>query len=161
MYVWWGWGGKGRKQYSNLSLTSSPLKICSHVIMAILENCLRNLDVNVIPVTFFCLFSKTGQNQYLRCSQSFLFSMVNPQGVDPIKMPLAKDHQYAIYCNSCHGPTFGRGHDLQVSNNANKSGSSYSNLGNSYQLPTEQQNTFFTGARNFGVTDYEVFGIYQ
>ena len=96
----------------------------------------------------------------MRCSQSFLFSMMNPQGVAPSKMSLVKDQQRAIFCDSSHGPTFGGGWDLHISNKANTSGSSSSNLGCSYQLPTGQQSTFFTGARNFDVTDYEVFGIY-
>ena len=33
------------------------------------------------------------------------------------------------------------------------------NLGFSYQCPPGQQNTFFTGAKNFTVTDYEVFSL--
>ena len=93
------------------------------------------------------------------CSQSFLFSMVNPFGVVPSKMPLVKNQQHAgINCTSTYGPTFGGGHDLHVSNNANISGASYSDLGHTYQLPAGQQNAFFTGTRNFNVTDYEVFG---
>ena len=93
------------------------------------------------------------------CSLSFLFSIMNPKGVAPSKMPL-KDQQYAIYCESNMGPTFGKGltYDLHISNDANTSGKSYSFLGCSYQLPTGQH-TFFTGANNFDVTDYEVFGI--
>ena len=85
--------------------------------------------------------------------------MMNPQGVAPSKMPLVKKKQRAIYCDSSYGPTFGGGHDLHVSNDASTSSFSESNLGYSYQLPTGQQSTFFTGATNFNVTDYEVFGI--
>ena len=92
------------------------------------------------------------------CSQSFLFSMVNPFGVVPSKMPLVKNQQHGINCNISYGPTFGGGNDLHVSNNANTGGGSYSNLGHTYQLPAGQQSAFFTGARNFNVTDYEVFG---
>ena len=95
----------------------------------------------------------------MHCSQAFLFSMVNPQGLAPSKMPLANYQEKAIYCNNDRGPTFGGGHDIYISNNANTSGSCSSNLGYSYQPPTGQQNTFFTGARDFNVTDYEVFGI--
>ena len=84
---------------------------------------------------------------------------MNPQGVAPSKMPLVKNQPYAIYCDSSNGPTFGGGHDLHISNDANTSGLSESNLGYSYQLPTGQQSTFFTEATNFNVTDYEVFGI--
>ena len=55
---------------------------------------------------------------------------------------------------------FGGGHDLRISDNAN-TGPSKSNLGYTYQLPPGQQNMFFTGATNFTVTDYEVFGLQQ
>ena len=89
----------------------------------------------------------------MRCSQSFLFSMMNPQGVAPSKMPLVKDQQSAIFCDRRYRPSFGGGFDLHISNNANTNGLSYSNLGHTYQLPTGQQSTFFTGAENFNVTD--------
>ena len=133
--------------------------------MAILESCSRNVGfVRYSKICtkkfFFLFFFETGDADYLHCSQSFLFSMVNPQGVTPSKMPLVKN-QYAIMCRSEFGPTFGRGHDLYISHYANSSDASYSNLGVAYQRPTGQQSTFFTGARNFIVTDYEVFGIYS
>ena len=122
------------------------------------------LNLNIIPnfasILVLVFLSETGQGSYARSSQSFVFSMVNPQGKAPIKIsPATNQQQNAIYCKSDYGPTFGGGHDFHISNNANTSGSSYNNLGFSYQLPTGQQNTFFTGARNFHVTDYEVFGI--
>ncbi|CAH3128269.1 unnamed protein product [Pocillopora meandrina] len=81
-----------------------------------------------------CVVSCTGS--YVHCSQSFLFSMMNPQGVAPSKISLVKDQQSAIFCDRRYGPLFGGGCDLHISNNANTSGSSYSNLGFSYQLPT-------------------------
>ena len=68
---------------------------------------------------------------------------------------------YAIYCRDTNGPSFGRGSDLFISDLANTDNGSYSNLGHTYQLPPGQQNTFFTGSRNFTVTDYEVFGLQQ
>ena len=111
-----------------------------------------------IDIIFVFFFSETGQDSYVHCSQSFLFSMVNPFGVVPSKMPLVKNQQHSIYCDSSYGPTFGGGHDLHISNNANISGASYSYLGHTYQLPAGQQSPFFTRAQNFDVTDYEVFG---
>ena len=89
----------------------------------------------------------------MHCSQSFLFSMMNPQGVAPSKMSLVKDQQSAIFCDRRYGPSFGGGCDLHISNKANTSGLSYSNLGHMYQRPTGQQSIFFTGAENFNVTD--------
>ena len=120
--------------------------------------------MKIIPkfasILVLVFLSETGQGSYARSSQSFVFSMVNPQGKAPIKMSLPTvQQQNAIYGKSDYGPTFGGGFDFHISNNANTSGASYSNLGYSYQLPTGQQSTFFTGATNFNVTDYEVFGI--
>ena len=63
---------------------------------------------------------------------------------------------YAIYCGDTRGPSFGGGCDLYISDNK-----TLSNLGHTYQRPSGQENTFFTGARNFTVTDYEVFGLQQ
>ena len=112
-------------------------------------------------IYIFLSFSKTGQDNYYYCLQSFLFSMVNPHGLAPSKMPLFTDQEHAIYCHSSHGPTFGGGHDLRISHDANKVTNSKSILGSTYQCPTGHISTFFTGARNFIVTDYEVFGIHQ
>jgi len=104
--------------------------------------------------------SSTSERNWVTCSQAFLFSMVNPHGLGPTKLPLVTgEEQFAIYCNSRYGPTFGRWHDLCISGNANTNTSSYSELGTSYQRPPGQQNTFFTGAKNFTVTDYEVFSL--
>ena len=114
-----------------------------------------------IKYIFFSLFLKTGQDNYYDCLQSFLFSMVNLHGLAPSKMPLFTNQEHAIYCHSSSGPTFGGGHDLRISHDANRGTSSKSNLGNTYLCPTGHQSTFFTGARNFTVTDYEVFGIHQ
>lgn len=106
------------------------------------------------------IFASSGSGSWLRSSQAFLFSVVNPQGMGPTKLLLTKDKQNAIYCNSSYGPTFGGGHDLYISGNANSNTSSYSLL-NSYECPSGQQSTFFTGAQNFCVIDYEVFGLHN
>ena len=64
-----------------------------------------------------------------------------------------------ILCIIAHS-SFGGAYDLYISNNANTI-SSGGGLGHNYQLPAGQQNTFFTGAAYFTVTDYEVFGLQQ
>lgn len=71
------------------------------------------------------------------------------------------NEEYAIYCGHTSGPSFGGGPDLAIPDLANTHNRANSNLGCTYQLPPGQQNTFFTGARNFTVTDYEVFGLRQ
>ncbi|XP_078350446.1 uncharacterized protein LOC144635232 [Oculina patagonica] len=100
------------------------------------------------------------QGKWTTCRDAFLFSMVNPRGLGPTKMPLkSQQQQYGIYCDCSCGPTFGGGHDLYISDNANTNTSSYSTLGNTYECPPGQQDTFFTDGRYFTVTNYEVFAL--
>ena len=102
----------------------------------------------------------TGHGDHLPSEEAFLFSMVNPPGLAPGKLVLNREkQQHAIYCNNNAGPSFGTGCDLYISDLANTSGSSYSNLGYTYQLPKGYESTSFTGAGKFIVTDYEVFGV--
>ena len=90
-----------------------------------------------------------------------MFSLVNPSGLGPTKLPLITGKKgYGIVCDKTYGPVFGGGGEIMISNNANRSYSE-SRLGHTYQLPPGQQSTFFTGASSFTVTDYEVFGLQQ
>ena len=86
---------------------------------------------------------------------------MNLSGLGPTKLSLITGKEgNGIVCNSNFGPVFGGGYDLRISKNGNSSlGSSL--IGNTYQLPPGQQRTFFTGAEQFSVTDYEVFGLQQ
>ena len=104
------------------------------------------------------VFTSSGSGKWLASPQAFLFSVVNPHGLGPTKLPLI-NQPHAILCYSSYGPSFGGGHDLHISGNANSNTTSYSNLGNSYQCPSGQHSTFFTGAEKFSVADYEVFGL--
>ena len=109
-----------------------------------------------------CVVCSTGQGHWVQCSQAFLFSMVNPYGLGQSKLPLIRGReQEGICCNKGIGPTFGGGRDLYISGNANTNTNSGSNLGITYHRPLGQQSTFFTGGRNFTVTDYEVFGLHK
>ena len=100
---------------------------------------------------------------WLPCRQAFLFSLVNPSCLGPTKMSLINGReQFALSSSVDCGPVFGEGHDLRLIGDPNygrKGG--YSNLGNTYQCPPGQQETFFTGTRQFTFTDFEVFGIYR
>ena len=98
----------------------------------------------------------------MSCHHAFLFSFVNPSGLGPNKLSLNPGKEgRGIFCDSSYGPVFGDGNDLWMLKNANTSLLSSSILGNTYQLPPGQQNTFFTGAIDFSVSDYEVFGLRQ
>ena len=109
------------------------------------------------------IISSTGKNRDSSCTEAFLFSMVNPHGREPTKIPLTPDgHECAISCRADLGPTFGRGYydncALQISNHANVSYSESDDQCNMYNFPPERA-TFFTGNSRFVVTDYEVFSL--
>ena len=106
-------------------------------------------------IFLFCL----GSGIYRRAPGSFLFSLVNPSGLPPTKLPLkAGQEGNAIYCYSSYGPTFGSGNDLRIPNAPNSSNYCYVGLNNTYQCPTGQNTaTFFTGNQSFFANEIEVF----
>ena len=67
--------------------------------------------------------------------------------------------QHAVCCITKYGPTFGGGHDVHISDNANGNQGSYSRFGNSYQPPpgTAQATSLLAGSFNFTPTEIEVF----
>ena len=72
------------------------------------------------------------------------------------------EHKYAIYCFQKYGPTFGVGHGVYISSNANKTNGSYSNLGSSYKHPqyaygTNEAKSFLAGSVNFVLSEIEVY----
>ena len=67
----------------------------------------------------------------------------------------------AIYRNPSYGPTFGPGHDIHISNNANSNTWSYTDFGehNGYSVPSgvQDQYTILAGTRLFSPDEVEVF----
>ena len=71
---------------------------------------------------------------------------------------IAGQEEYAIYCDSSYGPTFGGGHDLLIPSKPNSTNGQV-RLNHTYQCPTGQNaNTFLTGNQGFRVNEMEVFG---
>ena len=108
-----------------------------------------------------CLFS--GDN-YKRSNSSFLFSLNNKDNLPSFKADIKQEqHQYAIYCCADYGPTFGGGHDLHISNNANTNQKSYTKLNHTYQPPTDyapgedKTLNLLAGAYKFTPDEIEVF----
>ena len=108
------------------------------------------------------IISSTGENSYFSCTEAFLFSMVNPHGYEPTKIPLTRQGQEsAISCKADLGPMFGGycdQHALRISDHANISYSESKCDYGMYDFPPERS-TFFTGNSRFVVTDYEVFSL--
>ena len=66
---------------------------------------------------------------------------------------------YAMHHWYFYGPTFGGSHDFHIASDANNNSSSYSYLGDTYELPPGQINTFLVGSNYFKVSEIEVFQI--
>ena len=69
-----------------------------------MASCFRNVEFisysKICTKNIFVLFfSETGLGNYAHYSHSFLFSIVNPQGVAPSKMPPLKNQQNTVNCN--------------------------------------------------------------
>ena len=107
--------------------------------------------------------SWAGVDQFRLSSASFLFSLKCHAGLSPIKMKVKSDHEgKAVYCNSICGPVFGGGCDVYINSNLGmKVG--YTNLSNTYEIPSGASNTFLTGKTGcdqlFDITELEVFQV--
>ena len=96
---------------------------------------------------------------------SFLFSLINPTGLKPTKIPLMQNKENsAILCNSNCGPVFGNTgpngyYDLTISNTPNSQNSCQTYLNNAYRCPEGQNaSTFPCGNCAFAANEIEIFG---
>jgi len=101
---------------------------------------------------------------YVSSSKSFIYSLHNVNGYYPMKLQIKSGQEgYAIYTHPSHGPTFGSGHDIHISNNAGGVQGSYFTCGHSYHLPpgyssvNSSCHASFAGSQSFTPTDIEVF----
>jgi len=74
----------------------------------------------------------SSSDDYKEDSTAFLFSLTNPSNI-PLKLKVISPEN-AVYHSSTYGPTFGSGHDLQVSNLSNTNRQSFMKL-TSYEFP--------------------------
>ena len=98
-------------------------------------------------------------NAYGYSSNAFIFSLINKEGLAPFKS-MVKSPKHAIFRNGGYGPTFGGGHDIYISNNANSNTGSYTNFYNIYyHVPSRVQNklTILAGSYTFTPDEVEVF----
>ena len=113
--------------------------------------------INAHVFFLFFFFPAIPNGAYRTDPNSFLFSLLNPSGLQPTKMsPIPGKEGSAVHCHSSCGPRFGAGIDLSIPNGPNSNNCSV-NLNNTYQLPPGQNNTFLTGNHNFTLAEMEVF----
>ena len=87
----------------------------------------------------------------------FMFLVENPHN-DPPTCFECKTPAGAMYCGASRGPCFGGGHDIGVHPNGDTT-QSYTQFPTGYTDTLGRGNATFTGARNFTVEDYEVWGV--
>ena len=95
-------------------------------------------------------------------SKSFIFSLVDKEGLAPFKsMVKLSQSSFAIDCSSYHGPAFGcqGGCEILITNNANQNANSHTNFGRYYSLPNgvTDRRTILAGTYNFSPDEVEVF----
>lgn len=89
---------------------------------------------------------------------SFLFSLDKQT-----KHFIFQNEDHNTFSNSSVGPTLGNGFNLHLSNNCNKNSESYTDLGNTYELPNgiiyqeNEARSYLAGSYHFEVEEYEVF----
>ncbi|KAJ6255082.1 hypothetical protein M0813_11739 [Anaeramoeba flamelloides] len=100
-------------------------------------------------------------------NKSFLFSLISmdPNFLEPLKMPCNQNQCYEIRCNPRNGPKFGGGADLQLGwNGKNMKEDTWSNLGHTYKTPfgykyeSNEARSFLAGSfNNWDIYQIEIF----
>ena len=101
-----------------------------------------------------------GSCAYSSASKAFVFSLYNVKGYNPVKLTQYQNQQNAMFSCSFHGPTFGVGYDIYISDDAKNNQHSYTECSQTYQDPTGYSGEncrFFTGSYHFTPSDIEVF----
>lgn len=91
-------------------------------------------------------------NNYKNTSNAFLFSITDKEKY-PVKTP-----GYAIYSNSGYLATFGGGFDFYLAPGCDKTNTSYSNFGHSYEMKGKAKESL-VGGYNFMTKEVEVFQV--
>jgi hypothetical protein len=92
---------------------------------------------------------QSSQN-FITCSAASLFTLANPHGIPPTRLPIATATQ-AAYGTNPYGPKFGP-------HNSAKAGQFlYSNFPQGYQDTTGKGEHLFTGSRSFQAAEIEVY----
>ena len=136
---------------------------CLRLFIALQFLCFHSQIIYLPSISLHCCYcfisSSDSSNTYGYSSTSFIFSLINKEGLAPFKSTV-KYPKNAIYKRKSYGPTFGGGLEIYISNNANSNTKSYTHLGGGfYSVPSGVQNTqtILVGSFNFTPDEVEVF----
>ena len=113
----------------------------------------------IIQVFLSWLCFLASANEWVATSKSFIFSLVDKEGLAPFKSMEKNAGSGIIYCGSSYGPTFGQGHDIHITGNANQNTGSYTTFGSTYSPPSgvTDVSTILAGTHKFSPDEVEVF----
>ena len=138
-----------------LSLTLHPLLDYYNSFLIFLRNIFHDI---VLLLLFYFLYLARFLSKAIPDSQSFLFTLVNPSGNEPVKMAPKPDA--AIKCRSDTGPTFGISNYFDLTVWDPPVYDSRLALGNGFTCPKNvNRNTYLAGANPFPVSELEVFKV--
>jgi len=102
--------------------------------------------------------SWSSTSSYTSSTESFVFSLVNPLDLPPMRLPIkAGGRDKAIYGHPAYGPTFGCGHDLYLPDQCNHRAVTF-NMGHSYECPVGLDGrSFLAGAQQTQAAEVEVY----
>ena len=118
-----------------------------------------HFDNACIHSILYCLFI-LDSCRWSSASKAFIFSFYNVKGYNPVKLSQYQRQQFAMYSCSSYGPTFGRRHDIHISNDSINNQGSRTECGQTYSNPpgySAGKCGFFTGNYYFTPSDIEVF----
>ena len=97
---------------------------------------------------------------YFESDKAFLFSLkISSSEVGLTKIGTKQNmFSNAMVHNYSYGPTFGYV-DFHIASDANNNSKLHSYLGDIYELPPGQTDTFFVGSKHFKVSEIEVFQV--
>ena len=105
-------------------------------------------------------------NEYIYDENAFIFSLRRLGNKNKLRFNVTSPNN-AIFGYYYYGPIFGGGHDIHVSDNSNQNNDSFSNLGSSYQLPSNiahgsyEARSYLAGSYNWQTTEIEVYQLTQ
>jgi len=106
----------------------------------------------------------TSSQGYTYDSNAFIFSLRRSGNSNKERFNVTQP-SFAIYGGSSHGPVFGGGNDIYVSDSSNTNEYSSSNIGHSYQLPKNitsgsvEAQSYLAGSYRWKTTEIEVFQV--
>lgn len=104
------------------------------------------------------------ESGFVKDEKAFLFTLSNPTGARPTKLPQTADSNAGIWCHANYGAGFGSANGCTIAfpsnSNANSSNCTITDAYGGFECPEERAlSTFISGSTSFNMNCFEVFGL--